>query len=167
MTVLVQHDPGCRWARVGAEAEIDAEGQVTGVRNPGSGHSDAAKRFSDWYNIHRAAGTRAGWMAVALADGSTDGTVYDTKAAAVAHMFPRERWFFYCHLAAPSMTVCAADSLLRYKRIMNEVEGAHTDRDAPHGGLEIIPRLAVEDQEAQIQAVLTGKGHLALGYRKG
>lgn len=162
---LIVHERGCKWARSGAQAEIDPDGKVTGVRNPGAGHSDAAKRFSDWYNLHRAAGSR-GWFAVALADGDTDGVVYDTRAAAVAHMFPRERWFFYCLLQAPSMTVCAADSLLRYKRIMNEVEGGHTDRDAPHGGLEVIPRLAIEDQEAQIRAVRTGRGHLALGYRR-
>lgn len=162
---LTVHDHGCRWARLGAEAEIDAAGQVTGIRNPGAGHSDAAKRFSDWYNLHKAAGSR-GWIAVALADGGSDGVVYDTRHAAVAHMFPRERWYFYCSLAAPSMTVCAADSVLRYKRVMNELEGPHTDRDAPHGGLEVIPRLAIEDQEAQIRAVRTGRGHLALGYRR-
>ena len=162
---LTAHDPGCRWARLGAEAEIDSRGQVTGVRNPGAGHSDAAKRFSDWYNLHRAAGSR-GWIAVALADGSTDGVVYDTRHAAVAHQWPRERWYFYCLLQQPSMSVCAADSLLRYKRIMNQIEGPHTDRDAPHGGLEVIPRLAAEDQQAQLRAVLTGRGHLALGYRR-
>lgn len=162
---LTQHDHGCRWARLGAEAEIDGNGQVTGIRNPGAGHSDAAKRFADWYNLHKAAGSH-GWIAVALADGRTDGAVYDTRHAAVAHMWPNERWYFYATLAQPSMTICAAESVLRYKRIMNEIEGAHTDRDAPHGGLEVIPRLAAEDQEAQLQAVRTGRGHLALGYRR-
>jgi hypothetical protein len=162
---LIVHDPGCRWARLGAEAEIDERGQVTGVRNPGAGHSDAAKRFADWYNLHKAAGSR-GWIAVALADGGTDGVVYDTRHAAIAHMWPDERRYFYCLLQAPSLTVCMADSLLRYKRIMNQIEGGHTDRDAPRGGLEIIPRLAAEDQEAQLQAVLIGRGHLALGYRR-
>lgn len=165
MTVLVAHDPGCRWARLGAEAEIDGEGRVTGVRSPGYGHSDAAKRFSDTYNLHRAAGTVSGWIAVAYADGTGGADVYDTRRDAVADHWPNEDRFFYCTLAEPSMTVCAAESVLRYKRVMSEIE--QPDRDAPGGGLEVIPRLASEDQEAQIRAVRTGRGFLALGRRKG
>lgn len=161
--VLVRHDPGCKWSRF--DGQVDAEARIlAGEIRPG--HSDAAKRFSDAYNLHKAAGTRQGWIAVALADGNSDGTVYDTRHDAVAHMWPNERWYFYCLLAEPSLTVCAAESLLRYKRVMNEMEGPHTDRDAPHGGLEVIPRLAAEDQEAQIEAIRTGRGHVALGYRK-
>lgn len=163
--VLVRHDHGCKWGRA-TDVDIDSEGRVLRAVI-GPGHSDAAKRFSDVYNLHRAAGTRRGWIAVALADGSSDGTVYISRHEAVTFKFPRERWFFYCTLSeAPSMTVCAAESLLRYKRIMNELDAAHTDRDAPGGGLEVIPRLASEDQEAQIRAVRTGRGHLALGRRR-
>jgi hypothetical protein len=47
------------------------------------------------------------------------------------------------------------------------MDRAHTDRDAPHGGLEVIPRLAIEDQQAQIEAVRSGRGYIPLGYRKG
>lgn len=162
--VLVKHDPGCKWSRA-EDVEIDSEGNVLSAK-VGYGHSDAAKRFSDWYNLHRVAGARSGWIAVALADGDTDGELYDTRAAAVSHKFPNERWFFYATLSQPSMTVCAAESVLRYKRIMNEMEGPHTDRDAPLGGLEVIPRLAVEDQEAQIAAIRTGRGFLAMGHRR-
>lgn len=131
----------------------------------GPGHSDAAKRFSDTYNLHRVAGTRRGFIAVALEDGRSNNSVYDDRAQAVGAMFPNDRRYFYCELVQPSMTVCQAESLLRYKRIMNEVEGQHTDRDAPGGGLEVIPRLAGEDQEAQIRAVRAGRGFLALGRR--
>lgn len=160
----MQHDYGCKWARA-TDVDIDSEGRVLSA-NIGPGHSDAAKRFSDVYNLHRAAGTRRGWIAVALADGSSDNEVYDSRAEAVRFKFPRERWFFYCTLQQPSMSVCAAESLLRYQRIMNEVAGAHTDRDAPGGGLEVIPRLSAEDMEAQIRAVRTGRGFLAFGRRK-
>jgi hypothetical protein len=163
--VLARHDPGCLWARPGAEADIGADGQVTGIRSRGAGHSDAAKRFADWYNLHKAAGS-SGWIAVALADGSTDGTVYETRHAAVAHQWPDEQWYFYCSLASPSLTICAAESLLRYKRIMNSIDGPHTDRDAPHGGLEVISRLSSEDIEAQLRAARTGRGYLPLGYRR-
>lgn len=163
MDVLVVHDRGCKWGRF--DGTVDRDGNIlTGEVRPG--HSDAAKRFSDHCNLHRAAGSR-GWIAVALADGDTDGVVYDTRHAAVAHMWPRERWYFYCLLSGAFMSVCAAESLLRYKRVMNEMEGPLTDREAPAGGLEVIPRLAIEDQEAQVRAIRTGRGAIALGYRKG
>jgi hypothetical protein len=162
--VLVAHDPGCRWARLGAEAEIDASGQVTGVRNPGAGHSDAAKRFADVYNLHKSAGTARGWIAVAYADGRGGFTVYETRAAAVADCWPYEDRFFYCSLAERSMSVCAAESVLRFRRVMAEMD--KPDRDQPGGGLEVIPRLAAEDQEAQITAVRTGRGAVAMGRRK-
>jgi hypothetical protein len=161
--VLVRHDPGCKWARFDGEVDADAN-ILSGEVRPG--HSDAAKRFSDVYNLHRAAGITHGWIAGALADGSSDGEVYESRGEAVAHMWPNEDWYFYATLQQPTMTVCAAEALLRYKRVMNQIEAPHTDRDAPHGGLEVIPRLANEDQEAQIEAIRTGRGHVALGYRK-
>lgn len=162
--VIVQHDHGCRWARLGAEAEINSQGQVTGIRNHGGGHSDAGRRFAEVYNTHKAAGTTWGWIAVAYADGRGGLTVYDTRAEAVADCWPYEDRFFYCSLAQPSMTVCAADSVLRYRRIMAELE--KPDRDVQSGGLEVIPRLAIEDQERQIRAVRTGRGCVAMGRRK-
>lgn len=162
--VLVSHDVGCKWARA-TDVDMDSTGKVLSAVI-GPAHSDAAKRFSDWYNLHKAAGMTGGWIAVALADGSSNGDVYDTRQEAVADCWPNERWFFYAVLAAPSMSVCAAESVLRYKRVMNEMEGDLTDRDQAGGGLEVIPRLAAEDQEAQIEAIRTGRGHLALGRRR-
>lgn len=157
--VLVRHDPGCKWGRF--NGTVNERGEITsGEIMPG--HSDAAKRFSDIYNLHKACGSR-GWIAVALADGSAGASVYDTRGAAVADMWPREDRYFYCVLQAPSMSVCAAESLLRWRRVMNEVEAPHMDRDAPGGGLEVIQRLSAEDQEAQIMAVRTGRGAIALG----
>ncbi len=164
MPVLTAHDPGCYWARPGAEAEIDADGQVTGVRHRGGGHSDAAKRFADTYGLHKAAGTARGWIAVSYADGSGGLDIYATRAAAVADCWPYEDRFFYCSLQAPGMTICAAESVLRFRRVMAGME--RPDRDAPGGGPEVIPRLAAEDQEAQIRAVRTGTGAIALGHRK-
>ena len=163
MTVLVQHDAGCKWGRF--DGEVDDQANIlSGEIKPG--HSDAAKRFSDIYNLHKAAGTVRGWFAVKYLDGSSNGDVYDSRAEAVADCFPWEDEYFYCTLQQPSMSVCAAESLLRWKREMARMERAHTDRDAPHGGLEVIPRLTEEDQEAQIKAVRTGRGILALGHRR-
>ena len=106
VTILVRHDPGCRWGRVGTEAEIDGSGQVTGYKL-GQGHSDAAKRFSDAFNLHKAAGTARGWIAVRYRDGSANVEVYDSREDAVRDCFPWEDEFFYATLTgAPSMTVC-------------------------------------------------------------
>lgn len=164
-TVLVQHDPGCKWARLGAEAEINEHGRITGVRNPGAGHSDAAKRFSDTVNLHLAAGTRRGWLALKYADGTGGRDVYATRAEAVEACWPWEDSYFYVTLSGGRhMSVCAAEELVRFKRIMSEIE--RPDRDFAGGGLEVIPRLAVEDAEAQIEAVRTGRGYVAMGHKK-
>jgi hypothetical protein len=62
------------------------------------------------------------------------------------------------------MSVCAAESVLRWKRIMSEVE--KPDVEAKQGGLEVIPFLAKEDRAQQVTAALTGRGLLPMGYRK-
>ena len=164
MTVLVRHDVGCKWGRF--DGSVDEHANIlSGEVRPG--HSDAAKRFSDAFNLHKAAGAR-GWIAVRYRDGSSSGDVYDSREDAVRDSWPWDDDFFYATLAGgPSMTVCAAESLLRYRRVMSEMDRAHTDRDAPHGGLEVIQRLTAEDNEAQIAAVRARRGVIPMGYRKG
>lgn len=146
--VLVRHDAGCKFAR-------EADG----------GHSDASKRISDWYNLHRAAGTTRGVIAVALADGTSDGVLYEDRAAAIAHQHHNEHRFAYIRIGAPSMSVCQAASLLRFERQAARLRLA--DRDDPHGGLEVIPRLTIEDHQRQL-AALAGRGSLpvALGHSR-
>lgn len=163
MTVLVPHDPGCKWGRF--DGTVDGDGRIlTGEVRPG--HSDAAKRFSDTYCLHKAAGTVRGWIAVRYADGSSDGVVYDSRGDAVRHCWPREDQFFYCSLAERSMSVCAAESVLRWKRVMADIDRAALDRAAPHGGREVIPHASFTDQEAQIAAVQARQGMVAMGYRR-
>lgn len=164
VTVIVPHDPGCKWGRF--DGSVDEHGRIlSGEVRPG--HSDAAKRFSDAYNLHKAAGTFRGWIAVRYADGSSNGDVYDSRAAAVGHCWPREDQFFYCSLAERSMSVCAAESVLRWKRVMADMDRAALDRAAPHGGREVIPHASFTDQEAQIAAARSRSGLLAMGYSKG
>lgn len=163
MTVLVAHDHGCGWARIETEAEFSAEGRVVGGKL-GYSHTDAAKRFSDTYNLHHAAGVSSGWIAIAYADGSGGQDVFDTREEAVEHMWPHDDRYFYCTLAAaPTLSICAAESLLRYKRIMSEVE--KPERGAPHGGLEVVQFLTAEDRAEQVRAATTGKGLLTLAHR--
>lgn len=144
--VLYRHDAGCRYAR-GSDG----------------GHDDDAKRLSDAYNLHKMIGERGGWLAVRLADGSTDSTVYDTRESAVAHQHHNERWNGYVQLAAPSMSVCAAAAVLRWQRQTTKV--APPQRDELGGGLVVIPRLGAEGIGNQLRAMRSG-GFVALGRKR-
>lgn len=139
MTVLVPHDPGCRWAR-----------QDSG------GHSDAASRISDWYNLHRThAGTDAigRFMACAIADGSSDGTLYATKREAVRHQHHNERFYCFIAIGPQSMSVCSAESLLKMFRQTYDA-GIHlVDPDHKGGGRDIIRRLTTEDHRSQMRSI--------------
>lgn len=136
--VLVKHDKGCRYAR-------EADG----------GHSDAAKRLSDIYNLHIVAGARRGAViAVSLADGSSDGVVYDTRADAVSHQRHNEGWKAFIRIGPGRMTVCEAASQLRWQRHANKLAAAQLGERS--GGLELIPRLTRAGAERQLDA-LTGR----------
>lgn len=62
--------------------------------------SDAAKRISDRINLHLTFTPfdqlANGWMAFALADGDTDGTVYPSKSDAIRH---QRNEFLYMYIA--------------------------------------------------------------------
>ena len=142
------HDRGCRYARP-----------------EGGGHSDAAKRIADAYNLHKVAGACVGWwVAFALADGSSDDEVYPTKAEAVRHQHHNEWWFTFVKIGPTHMTVCQAESLLYMGRMQSKLKLA--DRDDRRGGYDVIPRLTIEDHWRQMEALRTGQGAIALGYRK-
>jgi hypothetical protein len=47
--------------------------------------TDRGRRLSEHVRAARSIGGEGRWIAARLSDGSTDGTVYDTKADAVAH----------------------------------------------------------------------------------
>lgn len=143
----MKHDPGCRYAR-----------------EDNGGHSDAAKRLSDTVNLHIAAGSRSGVIACRLSDGTSDGTVYPTRAEAVARQHHSERWYAFIRLQPGSMSVCAAASVLMMQRQASRLAAA--DRDAPNGGLELIPRLTTEDQQRQM-AALAGIIRLPIALGKG
>jgi hypothetical protein len=150
MTVpaIVAHDHGCKYARP-----------------EHGGHSDEARRLADTYNLHVIAGSTFGVIAVALADGRSDNVVYPDRAAAVAHQHHNEGWYCFIKIEALSMSVCEAESVMRFQRHANKI--AKADRDHRQGGLSVIPRLALEDQERQI-AAMAGRINLpiALGYNR-
>jgi hypothetical protein len=145
--VLVRHDPGCRYARP-----------------DGGGHSDAAKRMSDHYNLHKAAGAIVGWwLAFALADGAHDGTAYPAKLEAVAHQHHAEWWCAFVRIGPSVMSVCEAESQLYMYRMQAKLKLA--DRENKHGGLDVITRVTREDHARQMAALRSGTGLIGLGYR--
>jgi hypothetical protein len=146
--VLVRHDRGCRYAR-----------QEHG------GHSDAAKRLSDLVNLHVCAGVSRGVIAAALSDGRSDNVVYPDRATAVSHQHHNERWYAFIRLNPSSMSVCAAESVMRFQRQQAEIAPAQLRER--NGGLEVIPRLTIEDHQRQL-AAMAGFGSLpiALGIGK-
>lgn len=138
MTVLVPHDAGCKYARPES-----------------GGHSDAAKRASDWHNLHRAVGldTIGRYIAVALSDGSSDGILYDTKRDAVRHQHHNENFYAFMAIQVASVTVCAAESFLYTHRLVYKAGGRMSDPDHYGGGRQIIPRLQKEDHARQDYAL--------------
>jgi len=142
------HDQGCRFARL-----------------PNGGHSEAAHRLADRFNLHKSMGVRSGWIAARFADGGADDdAVFPSRAEAVNHAHHNEAVTAFVELTAPAMNVCEAASVLRFQAHARKL--APAQRDTAGGGLVVIPRLNVEDTWRQLRA-LTGRGRLpvALGKR--
>jgi len=121
-------------------------------------HSDAAKRVADVYNLHRtAAGADAigRWIAVALADGTSDQVLYDGKADAVRGQKHNEQFYAFIRIVPCSMSPCEADSFLRTSRAAYDAGMRLADPDHRAGGRELIPRLTVEDEFARVAAIIS------------
>jgi hypothetical protein len=89
-------------------------------RLPNGQHTDAAKRCADGVNLCIAArGTEAvgRWLIVKLADGSVDATLYATQSDAVGSAFPYEREHCYLKVPRQWMTLCEAESYMRFNRM--------------------------------------------------
>lgn len=141
--VLVRHDAGCRFAR-----EVDG------------GHSDAAKRLSDAYNLHIVCGARMGAvLAYSLADASSDGVLYDSRSDAVAHQRHNEARRGYVRIGAGRMSVCEAAAVIRWDRQAAALAPATLGERS--GGLEPIPRLTLEGRERQL-AAMSGRINLPI-----
>ncbi len=122
------------------------------------GHSDAAKRLSDIYNLHRiGAGWNAvgKWFASRLDDGSSDDTLYDTRAECVRHQRHDEQFYTWIKIVPSSMNVCDAEIMLRTARTLYEKGIRIADPDHKNGGMDVIKRSSAEDQFAQLRGVNT------------
>ena len=122
-------------------------------------HSDAAKRVSDEYNMHRIAdchGSIGKWVAFALADGTSDHQLYDTKHSAVRHQHHNEQWYFFAQIRPVTMAVCETEAMLNMHRRMYDAGVRLIDPSHAHGGRDMINRVSREDQGAQLRTVLSG-----------
>jgi hypothetical protein len=131
-------------------------------------HTDAAKRIADQYGLHKVADplglyTIGKFFAVAIADGTSDGTLYDTRGEAIRHQKHNETYYAYIQIVPSQMSVCDAEMYLSGVRKTYDARKNLMDRESPNGGKEIIPRLTVEDQRAQIagqwQNLILPKGY--------
>lgn len=133
-----------------------------GLNCPHNGrqHSDAAKRLSDQYNLHLiGSGTAAAHgriFAASLADGRSDGVLYDSMGDAVLHQRHNERDYAFVRIGPASMTACEAESTLSGMRKSRGRGIGEPDRDHRNGGRVLIPRLTIEDQRAQVASILHG-----------
>jgi hypothetical protein len=130
----------------------------------GIGHTDAAKRVSDAVNLHMLAAD-AGWawdnvrgkfMAFALADGKSDGVLYDSKRDAVRHQSD-EFLCMYLKLHAGGMSICEAEIMLKIHRQAYSNGFRLADPDSKSGGRDIIPRMATDKVLNQIRALNRGR----------
>jgi hypothetical protein len=122
-------------------------------RNPLGLHSDSAKRVSDIYNTHRVAdpyGCIGSWIACALADGSSDMVLYDTKRDAIRHQHHNENWYTFIQIVPSTMTPCEAEVMLRVARMAYDAGMRMTDGLSKY---DLIKRLGWEDQLALSKGV--------------
>lgn len=112
------------------------------------GHSEAAKRATDAINLHwHAIGYDCvdKYVAVKLADGSSDGVLYETYQDAQRHQFD-ERLCAYIRLHPQLIDVCEAEIMLETNRRAYDAGGHLIDPDAPGGGKTAITPVRFEDR---------------------
>lgn len=119
--------------------------------------SDAAKRIADTYNLHRAADPHSSvgkWFASRLNDGTTDGTLYDSKVEAVRHQRHDEDFYCFTQIVPSTMTPENAETFLNIQRRMYDKGLRLADRDT--GGKDMIRRVSQEDMRSQLRAMFRG-----------
>jgi hypothetical protein len=135
-------------------------------------HSDAAKRVSDTYNLHRTAGDALGieavgkWFACRLDEGTSDGVLYDSKSDCIRHQHHNEQMYMFSKIVPSTMTYCDAEVMLRVSRRAYDKGLRLVDPDHANGGKELIKRNTTEDMLALARGFATNL-ILPSGFRKG
>jgi len=121
-------------------------------------HSDAAKRLSDVYLLHRVAdphGSIGQWFAAALADGRSDNQLYSSKRECVRHQHHNESYYTFIKIVPSSMNPCEAEVMLSVARRLYDNGMRMADPDDRHGGLDLIKRISIEDQLPLMKGIVT------------
>lgn len=119
---------------------------------------DAAKRLSDIVNnicISQPLDvvTRS-WIAISLADGSTDGVLYDTRLAAVKHQYHETQCAYLSLKEAPhGMPTRDAYAFLKFHRDAYDANMRLTDPEKDNGGYDLCMPIAREDVNRQMLAM--------------
>lgn len=121
---------------------------------------DAAKRIREEYALHRLAdplGNIGRWFAFALADGRSDHILYQTKRDAVRGQHHNEDRYGYMMIRPCDVSVRDCQIYLEtMRKVYASGRIKLADRDHYHGGLDLIPRVTMEDQYAQLRAMFIG-----------
>lgn len=121
-------------------------------------HSDAAKALRDTFNLHRIGApydSIGKWFAVSLAEGKGDNVLYDSKLECVRHQKHNERYYTFIKIVPVTMNECEANVMLNTARRLYANGMRMADPDHKHGGVDLITRLTVEDQLAQMRGIVT------------
>lgn len=115
---------------------------------------DPSRRMADAVNLHLAAdpGNIGKWCAIRLADGDSDGVVYDTRADAVRHQLHEQLCAYIC-IPPGGMQPIEAASYINYHRQLYDAGFRLPD---PEFGLPMMP-LREGDQRKQIRALVKGR----------
>jgi hypothetical protein len=114
--------------------------------------SAAAKRCSDAVSLAAIAGASGMWVAVRLADGSTDGNVYDSREAAIRHQKGLAA-FVPAQVQPGGMQHPEAEAFLDYWRRLSD---ANVRDDDPGLLLPLMP-LTRRDRARQIRVLSKGR----------
>lgn len=118
----------------------------------GRGHTDAAKRVADAWNLHRIGdvhGSVGKWIACRLDDGTSDNVLYESKVTAVKHQRHNEQYYAFLRIIPFTITYCEAEVYLIGARKVYDAGMRMTDPDHRHGGPDIIKRSTWEDETAK------------------
>jgi hypothetical protein len=117
-------------------------------------HTTAAMKLWETYNMHRLFADNNGvgkWFAVALEDGASDNTLYDTKREAVRFQKHNEKYYTFIRIVPTTMKPCEAEVMIITARRTYKAGMRLADPDDRNGGKDLIKRLTVEDQLNQMR----------------
>lgn len=108
---------------------------------------DSGRRMSDTVNLIISSNPWDvivhSWVAISLETGGYDGTLYDSRGAAIAHQSDARYWFYLClRNAQGGITPVDAQLLINSQRAIYEAGGRMVEPEAP----SLIPTINAYDR---------------------